>query len=98
MPIVYLSCVNMAKARWGALIVIERSPRSTISPYGRFHRCQHQPAVDRKHILQELTAHDGAMIISKAHQGGGMYPPVSHNLDIPQGTGLPPALGYFTGF
>jgi diadenylate cyclase len=89
MPIV-LSCMNMAKGKVGALIVIERSaPLDDISDTGDFIDANINQRLIENIFFKNSPLHDGAMIISKKRiKAAGCILPVSHNLDIPKELGL----------
>ena len=89
MPIV-MACMNLARGKVGALIVIERStPLDDIIDTGdKIDAAINQRLIENI-FFKNSPLHDGAMIISqKRIKAAGCILPVSHNLDIPKELGL----------
>lgn len=89
MPIV-MACMNMAKRKEGALIVIERGTK-----LGEYIKTGETINADINQLLIEniffknSPLHDGAMIITqKRITAAGCLLPVSHSMDIPKSLGL----------
>lgn len=89
MPIV-MACMNMAKRKEGALIVIENNIK-----LGEYITTGETVNADINQLLIEniffknSPLHDGAMIISKKRiAAAGCLLPVSHSMDIPKSLGL----------
>lgn len=89
MPIV-MACMNMAKRKEGALIVIECNTK-----LGEYIKTGETINADINQLLIEniffknSPLHDGAMIISqKRIIAAGCLLPVSHSMDIPKSLGL----------
>lgn len=89
MPIV-MACMNMARQKVGALIVIERdAPLDDIIATG-----DNIDAIINQRLIENIffknsPLHDGAMIIrNKRIAAAGCILPVSHSLDIPKELGL----------
>ncbi len=89
MPIV-LACLNMARAKCGALIVIERgTPLNDIVETGDIVNANINQRLIENIFFKNSPLHDGAMIISKQRiKAAGCILPVSHDLDIPRELGL----------
>jgi len=89
MPIV-MACMNMARGKVGALIVIERGePLDDISDTGDKIDATINQRLIENIFFKNSPLHDGAMIISKKRiKAAGCILPVSHNLDIPKELGL----------
>lgn len=89
MPVV-MACMNMARNKVGALIVIERStPLTDIIETGdRIDANVNQRLIENI-FFKNSPLHDGAMIISK-HRicAAGCILPVSHDVEIPKELGL----------
>ncbi len=89
MPIV-MACINMAKQKVGALIVIERSVG--LNEYIRSGEELNADISQR--LLENIffknsPLHDGALIISRKRiRAAGCILPVSHDVDIPKSLGL----------
>lgn len=88
-PIVY-ACMNMAKTRTGALIVIEQSV--SLEAYERSGD-RIDAAINSRLIenifFKNSPLHDGAMIIAHGRiQSAGCILPVSHDTNIPRSLGL----------
>ena len=89
MPIV-MACMNMARQKVGALIVIERgAPLDDIIATGdRIDAILNQRLIENI-FFKNSPLHDGAMIIRKKRiTAAGCILPVAHNLDIPKELGL----------
>lgn len=89
MPVV-LACINMARSKCGALIVIERTtPLDDIVATGDRVDANINQRLIENIFFKNSPLHDGAMIISKQRiKAAGCILPVSHNLDIPRELGL----------
>jgi len=89
MPVV-MSCMNMARQKIGALIVIERgAPLDDIISTGDRIDANINQRLIENIFFKNSPLHDGAMIISKKRiAAAGCILPVSHNLDIPKELGL----------
>lgn len=89
MPIV-LACINMARSKCGALIVIERTtPLDDIVATGDRVDANINQRLIENIFFKNSPLHDGAMIISKHRiKAAGCILPVSHDLDIPRELGL----------
>jgi len=89
MPIV-MACMNMSRAKVGALIVIERiSPLDEIVETGDVIDANINQRLIENIFFKNSPLHDGAMIISKKRiRAAGCILPVSHSIDIPKELGL----------
>ncbi len=89
MPIV-MACINMARTKCGALIVIERgTPLTDIVETGDTVDANINQRLIENIFFKNSPLHDGAMIISnKRIKAAGCILPVSHDLDIPRELGL----------
>jgi len=89
MPVV-MACMNMAKAKVGALIVIERvSPLNEIVETGDVINANINQRLIENIFFKNSPLHDGAMVISKKRIcAAGCILPVSHSIDIPKELGL----------
>ena len=89
MPIV-MACMNMSRAKVGALIVIERfSPLDDIVETGDVIDANINHRLIENIFFKNSPLHDGAMIISKKRiRAAGCILPVSHSIDIPKELGL----------
>ncbi len=89
MPIVW-SCMDMAKGKVGALIVIERNtPLTEIVQTGEEIDAAINKLLIENIFFKNSPLHDGAMIISKRRiRAAGCILPVSHSMDIPKELGL----------
>ena len=89
MPVV-MACMNMGKARIGALIVIERiSSRDDIVETGDIIDANINQRLIENIFFKNSPLHDGAMVISKKRiRAAGCILPVSHSIDIPKELGL----------
>ena len=85
-----MACMNLARNKVGALIVIERStPLTDIIETGdRIDANVNQRLIENI-FFKNSPLHDGAMIISK-HRicAAGCILPVSHDVEIPKELGL----------
>lgn len=89
MPVV-MACMNMGKARIGALIVIERiSSLDDIVETGDIIDANINLRLIENIFFKNSPLHDGAMVISKKRiRAAGCILPVSHSIDIPKELGL----------
>lgn len=89
MPIV-MACMNMSKAKVGALIVIERgTPLDDIIDTGDRIDANINQRLIENIFFKNSPLHDGAMIISKKRiAAAACILPVSHDLEIPKELGL----------
>lgn len=89
MPVV-MACMNMGKARIGALIVIERiSSLDDIVETGDIIDANINQRLIENIFFKNSPLHDGAMVISKKRiRAAGCILPVSHSIDIPKKLGL----------
>ena len=89
MPVV-MACMNMGKARIGALIVIERiSSLGDIVETGDIIDANINQRLIENIFFKNSPLHDGAMVISKKRiRAAGCILPVSHSIDIPKELGL----------
>lgn len=89
MPIV-MACINMARAKCGALIVIERTtPLDDITATGDIVDAQINQRLIENIFFKNSPLHDGAMVISHRRiKAAGCILPVSHDFDIPRELGL----------
>ena len=89
MPVV-MACMNMGKARIGALIVIERiSSLDDIVETGDIIDANINQRLIENIFFKNSPLHDGAMVISKSVSGlRDVSFPVSHSIDIPKELGL----------
>ena len=89
MPIVW-ACMDMAKGKVGALIVIERAtPLDDIVQTGELIDANVNKLLIENVFFKNSPLHDGAMVISKRRiKAAGCILPVSHNMDIPKELGL----------
>ena len=89
MPIVW-ACMDMAKGKVGALIVIERAtPLDDIGQTGELIDANVNKLLIENVFFKNSPLHDGAMVISKRRiKAAGCILPVSHNMDIPKELGL----------
>lgn len=89
LPIVY-ACMNMAKTRTGALIVIEQS--MTLESYersGDIIDARINSRLIENIFFKNSPLHDGAMIISRDRiKSAGCILPVSHDTNVPRHLGL----------
>ena len=89
MPIVW-ACMDMAKGKVGALIVIERAtPLDDIVQTGELIDANVNKLLIENVFFKNSPLRDGAMVISKRRiKAAGCILPVSHNMDIPKELGL----------
>ena len=89
MPIVR-ACMNMARDKVGALIVIERSiPLDDIVETGEIIDAKISNRLIENIFFKNSPLHDGAMIISsKRVKAAGCILEVAHDMDIPKELGL----------
>lgn len=89
MPIVW-SCMDMAKGKVGALIVIERSVSlNEIVQTGEMIDAGVNKLLIENIFFKNSPLHDGAMVISNRRiKAAGCILPVSHSMDIPKELGL----------
>lgn len=89
MPIVY-ACMNMAKTKTGALIVIERNtPLDKYALTGEPINADVNARLIENIFFKNSPLHDGAMIVSDNRiKAASCILPVSHNTDIPKSLGL----------
>ena len=89
MPVV-MACMNMGRAKIGALIVVERlSSLSDIADTGDIINANINQRLIENIFFKNSPLHDGAMIISRKRiRAAGCILPVSHSLDIPKELGL----------
>ena len=88
-PIV-MACMNMARRKVGALIVIERNiPLDDIVATGDVIDAAINQRLIEKIFFNNSPLHDGAMVIARKRiKAAGCILPVSHNVDIPKELGL----------
>jgi len=88
-PIV-MACMNMARRKVGALIVIERnSPLDDIVATGDVIDAAINQRLIENIFFKNSPLHDGAMVIARKRiKAAGCILPVSHNVDIPKELGL----------
>ncbi|CCZ15362.1 transmembrane protein [Prevotella sp. CAG:487] len=89
MPIV-MACIDMARGKVGALIVIERTVRlDDIVETGDLIDANINQRLIENIFFKNSPLHDGAMIIAKKRiRAAGCILPVSHSHDIPKDLGL----------
>lgn len=89
MPVV-MACMNMARQKVGALIVIERgAPLDDIIVTGDRIDANINQRLIENIFFKNSPLHDGAMIIRKKRIcAAGCILPVAHDLDIPKELGL----------
>ena len=87
---VVLACMNMARKKTGALIVIRREmDLSDYAKTGEMFMADINARLIENIFFKNSPLHDGAMIISKQRiKAAGCILPVSHNMDIPKEFGL----------
>ena len=87
---VVLACMNMARKKTGALIVIRREmDLSDYAKTGEMFMADINARLIENIFFKNSPLHDGAMIISRKRiKAAGCILPVSHNLDIPKELGL----------
>ncbi|OJU50265.1 MAG: TIGR00159 family protein [Bacteroidales bacterium 45-6] len=88
-PIV-LACMNMAKSKTGALIVIEQDVRlNRYEQTGELINAEINTLLIENIFFKNSPLHDGAMIISSGRvKCAGCILPISQNQDIPKHFGL----------
>ena len=88
-PIV-MSCMNMARRKVGALIVIERNtPLDDIVATGDVIDAAINQRLIENIFFKNSPLHDGAMVIARKRiRAAGCILPVSHDVDIPKELGL----------
>ena len=88
-PIV-MACMNMARRKVGALIVIERNiPLDDIVATGDVIDAAINQRLIENILFKNSPLHDGAMVIARKRiKAAGCILPVSHNVDIPKELGL----------
>ena len=88
-PIV-MACMDMARGKVGALIVIERAIRlDDIVDTGDIIDANINQRLIENVFFKNSPLHDGAMVVSKRRiVAAGCILPVSHNTDIPKELGL----------
>lgn len=89
MPIV-MACLNMARQRVGALIVVEKSINiDDVVATGDVIDARIDQRLIENIFFKNSPLHDGALIISKKRiKAAGCILPVSHDMDIPREFGL----------
>lgn len=89
MPIV-MACMNMARHKVGALIVISRNTSiDDIVNTGELLDANINQRLIENIFFKNSPLHDGAMVITKRRiRAAGCILPVSHNVDIPKELGL----------
>ncbi len=89
LPIVY-ACMNMAKTKTGALIVIEQEiPLENYEKSGDIIDALINTRLIENIFFKNSPLHDGAMIIAHDRiKSAGCILPVSHSTDIPRSLGL----------
>lgn len=89
LPIVW-ACMDMARGKVGALIVVERAiPLEDIAATGEPIDANINKLLIENIFFKNSPLHDGAMIISKKRiKAAGCILPVSHSMDIPKELGL----------
>ena len=89
LPIVY-ACMNMAKSKTGALIVIEQNvPLETYEKTGDIINAEINSRLIENIFFKNSPLHDGAMIIAHGKiVSAGCILPVSHDTNIPRSMGL----------
>ena len=85
-----MACMNMARAKVGALIVIERgAPLEDIADTGERIDARISQRLIENIFFKNSPLHDGALLISqKRIKAAACILPVSHNQDIPRSLGL----------
>lgn len=88
-PIV-MACMNMARRKVGALIVIERNtPLDDIVATGDVIDAAINQRLIENIFFKNSPLHDGAMVIARKRiKAAGCILPVSHSVDIPKELGL----------
>ena len=87
---VVLACMNLAKRKTGALIVVQRE--MNLAPYiqtGEMFRADVNARLIENIFFKNSPLHDGAMIISDNEiKAAGCILPIAHNVVIPKEMGL----------
>jgi len=89
MPIVY-ACMNMAKSKTGALIVIQQDvPLDNYEKSGDMINAEINSRLIENIFFKNSPLHDGAMIIDNGRiKAAGCILPVSHDSNVPRSLGL----------
>ena len=89
MPIVY-ACMNMARSKTGALIVIQQEvPLDNYEKSGDMINAEINSRLLEHLFLKHSPLHDGALIIADGRiKSAGCILPVSHDTDVPRALGL----------
>lgn len=89
MPVVY-ACMNMARTKTGALIVLQRTvPLDAYERTGDIINADINSRLIENIFFKNSPLHDGAMIIAgEKIMAAGCILPVSHDTDIPRSMGL----------
>lgn len=89
MPVVY-ACMNMARTKTGALIVVEQSvPLDNYEKTGDIINADINTRLIENIFFKNSPLHDGALIIAKGRlSAAGCILPVSHSTDVPRHMGL----------
>jgi uncharacterized protein (TIGR00159 family) len=89
MPLV-MACMNMAKRKEGALIVIEQGDKlGEVTKTGEIINANINQLLVENIFFKNSPLHDGAMIIRQNRiAAAGCLLPVSHSMDIPKSMGL----------
>lgn len=89
MPVVY-ACMNMARSKTGALIVIQQGiPLDSYEKTGDMIDAEINSRLIENIFFKNSPLHDGAMIIANGRiMSAGCILPVSHDTDIPRSMGL----------
>ncbi|MCC8171041.1 MAG: diadenylate cyclase CdaA [Parabacteroides sp.] len=87
---VVLACMNMAKKKTGALIVIQQEMDLSIYEHtGEMFNADVNARLIENIFFKNSPLHDGAMIIADNRiKAAGCILPVAHNTDIPKDMGL----------
>ena len=87
---VVLACMNLAKHKTGALIVIQREMNlETYIQSGEMFRADVNAHLIENIFFKNSPLHDGALIISNNEiKAAGCVLPIAHNVVIPKGMGL----------
>lgn len=89
MPIV-MACINMARQKTGALIVVEKSISiDDVVATGDIIDARIDQRLIENIFFKNSPLHDGALVISKKRmKAAGCILPVAHDMDIPREFGL----------
>ena len=89
MPVVY-ACMNMARSKTGALIVIQQTmPLENYERTGDIINAEINSRLIENIFFKNSPLHDGALIIANNRLvSAGCILPVSHDTDIPRSMGL----------